>query len=172
MGRGLPVHVDRLTKSLAFVATAVAFMVFGARTLDVMSNPEDLEDTMRRMAPVKLEQGNRAFMTAVTDLLRTMVRKGASGIKLVDAQGQTIPLPEILVHVLNRAAAILARGDGLMVVPDDREVTTQQAAEMLNISRQHLVTLLERGELPYHKTGKHRRLQVTDVLLYKQRQRG
>ena len=64
---------------------------------------------------------------------------------------------------------ILTRGDAVTVVPVGKELTTQQAADMLNISRQFLIRLLDEGKLPYSKTGKHRRLKIEDVLAYKEK---
>jgi excisionase family DNA binding protein len=57
------------------------------------------------------------------------------------------------------------------MMPYHNELTTQEAADILNMSRQHLVTLLERGDIPYSKTGSHRRLSMRDVLAYKEQRR-
>lgn len=63
---------------------------------------------------------------------------------------------------------VLARGDSITLVPVGRELTTQQAAELLNVSRQYLVRLLEEGRLKFRKVGKHRRLRIEDVLSFKE----
>lgn len=69
----------------------------------------------------------------------------------------------LLVDIL----AELADGNAVKVVPIHAELTTQEAANMLNVSRPHLVKLLESGALPFHKAGKHRRVRFADLMAFK-----
>jgi excisionase family DNA binding protein len=95
-------------------------------------------------------------------------RRRAPKCQLVGPNGETIPLPEALFYVLERVAEVMARGDSITVVPVGREVTTQQAADLLNVSRQYLVRLLDEGRIPFRKSSKHRRLRIADVLDFKE----
>jgi excisionase family DNA binding protein len=94
-------------------------------------------------------------------------KRRAPKCQLVGPKGESIALPESVFYVLERVAEVLARGDSITIVPVGRELTTQQAADLLNVSRQYLVRLLDEGRIAFRKTGKHRRLRIEDVLDFK-----
>jgi len=90
-------------------------------------------------------------------------------IQVFDDKNQPHPieLPTSAVRLLVDILAELAEGNAVKVIPIHAEVTTQEAADLLNVSRPHVVKLLETGELPFHKTGKHRRIYFADLMTYK-----
>ena len=96
-----------------------------------------------------------------------MHTRAAPACRLVGPQGESVAIPDAVFHVPTRVVEVLARGDSVAVVPMGRELTTQQAADLLNVSRQYLVRLLDEGRIACRKTGKHRRLRVEDVLAFK-----
>lgn len=71
--------------------------------------------------------------------------------------------------VLAKVLGFLANGDGVQVIPDGAELTTQQAAEFLNVSRPYLINMLEAGEIPFRLVGTHRRVRFRDLDAFKSR---
>lgn len=79
---------------------------------------------------------------------------------------EPFPLPSALRQVLVIAAQMLARGGAVSVLPADRMLTSQQAADFLNVSRTHLVRLLDEGKIPFERVGRHRRVALADVVTF------
>ena len=89
---------------------------------------------------------------------------------LVSPDGQTtMEVPEPVYRALLYVVHHMARGDAVSVVPLQAQLTTQQAADLLNVSRPFVIKLLDEGEIPYTKTGTHRRIKLRDLLAYKER---
>ena len=78
-------------------------------------------------------------------------------------------LPNNLYSFLLRLLADLRAGNAVTILQSRHELTTIEASKILGMSRQFLVQLLEKGEIPFHKVGTHRRLYVRDVIAYKAR---
>lgn len=129
------------------------------------------DDQLRRMSPVSApaEQHDDlvAFLKAVARAARPTKSRGPK-YRLVGPKGEGVVVPASMFSIIVRVAEVLARGDAITLVPVGKEVTTQQAADLLNVSRQYLVRLLNEGRVPYTKTGKHRRLRIEDVLAFKE----
>ena len=109
-------------------------------------------------------QGQRdlaAYLSTKTDTQR---------IEIYDADNKAHPieLPTSALRLLVDILGELALGNSVKVVPVHAELTSQEAADLLNVSRPHLVKLLEEGALPHHKTGRHRRVLFSDLMAYKQ----
>lgn len=85
---------------------------------------------------------------------------------LKSADGMEIPLPDAIFQVLVKVLEDMRNGRAVVLLPEDETFTTQAAANFLGMSRQHLVTLLETGELPFHRVGSHRRVTYKDLRDY------
>ena len=73
---------------------------------------------------------------------------------------ETFTLPAEAVSLLIDILEAMAAGQAVTIMPEEVELTTTQAANLLNISRPYLLQLLEAGEIPYHKVGTHRRIRI------------
>lgn len=85
----------------------------------------------------------------------------------IHAAGQNVEIPVDLLPLLRQLLDQIAAGNPVAVVVDDAELSTQQAADSLGVSRPFLVALLERGVIPFRKVGSHRRVLARDLLNYK-----
>ena len=98
--------------------------------------------------------------------------KGDEPLKhfIYDSQREEpIELPAGAVTVLRDVLKFMALGHGMTLFPRLAEVTTMEAADILNVSRPYVIKLLEAGEMSYHLVGSHRRIRLKDVLIYKER---
>ena len=89
--------------------------------------------------------------------------------KLVGPDGSAVELPEGIHGLLVSIVENLKAGNGVTVIPMHAELTTVEAADLLNVSRPYLIKQLQAGELAFHMVGTHRRLKLADVLVYRDR---
>ena len=78
-------------------------------------------------------------------------------------------LTPAIVDLIFRSLIHIAKGDAVTIVPFHAELTTQEAANFLNVSRPYLIRLLEKEAIPFHRTGRHRRILFEDVMKYKEK---
>lgn len=89
---------------------------------------------------------------------------------LVGREGVRLELPDPIFHLLVRVVRTMREGKAVVLLPESESLTTQAAADFLGVSRPFLVDLLEKGDIPHHKVGTHRRVYLKDLMEY-QRQR-
>lgn len=85
-----------------------------------------------------------------------------------DGSEQTVEIPAAAFHLLVDILSQMAQGNAVTLIPIHAELTTQEAADILNVSRPFLVKLIESGELPCRRVGRHRRIRFEDLMNYKQ----
>lgn len=91
-------------------------------------------------------------------------------LKVVKENGseQTVEIPASAYKLLVDILSLMAQGNTVTLIPIHAELTTQEAADILNVSRPFIVKLISKGELPCRRVGRHRRIRFEDLMMYKQ----
>jgi excisionase family DNA binding protein len=107
------------------------------------------------------------------DSLVDFVRRinGDAHAELVGPDGAHTPLPAAVYEVLYYVILAMARGQAVTIAPHHQQLTTQEAANILGVSRPTLVRMLDDGLMPYTQPGRHRRVLLRDVLAYQELRR-
>ena len=124
--------------------------------------------TDKVMLPQAIEkQAATEGQRALAAFLSTKTETQLIQITSKDGQLHPVQLPTSALRLLQEILGELALGNAVKVVPVNAELTTQEAADLLNVSRPYVVQLMEAGELPFHKAGTHRRVKFSDLQAYK-----
>lgn len=120
---------------------------------------------------VSPEAGDGEELLRFAEHLTSLVPPASSGQtpRLVGPTGESIELPVEIYEILTQVAADLRRGSSVTIMPLAAVLTTAQAAELLNVSRPHVIKLINDGDIQHHMVGSHRRIALTDLLEYKAR---
>lgn len=87
--------------------------------------------------------------------------------RLLGPDGEMIGIPASAFEALRLAVDAMSKGQTIVLAPQEEELTTQQAADLLRVSRPHLIKLLDGGEISFHRVGTHRRVRLEDVLAFR-----
>jgi len=119
-----------------------------------------------------LESGDLA---EVGDLVQALKDRGVEVPRrppaLIDSNGARMELPEPVFEALLQVVTAMSQGLGVTIAPHNALLTTQEGADFLGISRPTLIKLLESGEIPFERRGRHRRVRLSDLLSYQDRSR-
>lgn len=105
--------------------------------------------------------------TSLADI--TAVLDSGERAALVGIDGNPVTLPSEIYEALREVVKAMAHGQAITIAPHDTILTTQEAADLLSISRPTLVRLLVAGEIPFSQPGRHRRVSLSDVISYQYR---
>ena len=125
-------------------------MAFKPIDLSMMNVAENRIDPSR-MTPEQLDQ-----------LADMVIEDGRPA--LIGREGVRLELPDPIFHLLVCVTRMMREGRAIVLMPEDETFTTQAAANFLGMSRQFLVNVLERGEIPFHRVGAHRRIYFKDLV--------
>jgi excisionase family DNA binding protein len=125
-----------------------------------------METTIERTTD-RDQQIARDNLPQVKKLVESFARRTEPvAIQVSDHDMVSLQLPAKLFGVLQTILDLMAKGKAFSLIPANAELTTQEAADMLNVSRPHVVKLLKEGVIPYKEVGTHRRILFEDLVVY------
>lgn len=115
--------------------------------------------------PISATDEEQSTLSRIEDLLASQPEQATL---VVSPTGEAIEIPEALYRILRQAVHHLTHEEAVSIIAVGKELTSQQAADLLNVSRPYLIQLLEQGEIPYRRVGTHRRIAFRDLITYEQ----
>ena len=98
---------------------------------------------------------------------RTLASRANGDLRVHLDDGQVLTLPSSAARLLSHLLTEMGQGNAVTLIPIHAELTTQHAADILNVSRPHLIKLLNEKAIPFHMAGSHRRVRFQDIANYK-----
>ena len=145
-------------------------MIAGLEHLSpVAPTPEDValaREASKRLDDLRAGVAGKA-MGDVSDETFASILRLAADVRAGAGKSQTIPLPAAVVRLLVGILHEMAHGKSVALLPCDIELSSEQAAEILNVSRPFVAKLVDEGKLPARKVGRNRRIRLEDLLAYK-----
>jgi len=132
--------------------------------MEAIMNPSTTDESR---TPIAAPEAEAAAVVQLRDFMAAKPAGERHHASLRSPDGHQLEIPNSIYRVLVAAVATMAQGNAVSIVPVHHELTTQQAAELLGVSRPHLVKLVDAGEIPHHKTGSHRRIYFEDLMRYR-----
>jgi excisionase family DNA binding protein len=133
--------------------------------MEACMDPKTIDDCHM---PIAAAQDETAAVVRLRDFMADKPADRERHASLRAPDGRELELPTSIYKVLVAAVSAMAQGNAVSIVPVHHELTTQQAADLLNVSRPHLVKLLDAGEIPHHKVGSHRRVFFEDLMRFRE----
>lgn len=132
-----------------------------------MSEVLDNETVLSSKEEVELAKAAQRSIVSSLDHSRAVnIVLVEEGVERLEDQ-PVLRLPPKVLRLFADMLGSLAQGKAVAIMPKDLDLTTQEAAMFLNVSRPYLVKLLEEGKIPFHKVGSHRRIKLDDVVRYR-----
>jgi excisionase family DNA binding protein len=127
---------------------------------------------MDQAAPIVADDADAIIARKAFDNL-SLAGQAGEPVRLVvrERADIVIPLPARAVSLILSILKAMADQQPVSVIPHEAELTTQQAADFLNVSRPYLVERVDRGDIPHRKAGRHRRIRFADLLAYERQQK-
>lgn len=127
-----------------------------------------IPDNFETVAP---SQADALLALESSRLLATQQLGERAGVRLrlLDDGNETVTVPASALRLFQHLLTEMSRGNSVTLIPTHAELTTQQVADLLNVSRPYVVKLINDGQIPSRSVGKYRRVRFDDVMAYKQK---